>query len=65
MNRKFRQLLNYRKKAFIGLGILVAGVVMSPILPFPYSLPIPIAGIVIIWSANNQRKKLEKEKKKD
>jgi len=53
--------MQYRKKAWIGLGIFGGGIISNIILPFPYGI-VPICiGLVLLFSANSQRKKLGKQ----
>ena len=48
--------MNYRKKGYLGSVILLVGIAVAVILPFPYNVPMLIIGIIIIIKANSQRK---------
>ena len=54
--------MNLRKKVCIGLGLLISSIVVGLLLPFPYNLPMFIAGIIILISSNSQWKKEKKER---
>jgi hypothetical protein len=54
--------MNLRKKVCIGLGLLISSIVVGLLLPFPYNLPMFIAGIIILISANSQWKKERKNR---
>jgi len=54
--------MNFRKKAFTGLGLVAGAFISGLVLPFPYPLGLFIPGVILIIQANRQRKK-ENQKK--